>query len=168
MHIAKPIWSEIWLFNLHKHKFDIIVKTFKPGISIHADRICVHLLDRRLLDKSHNASDTSHYTPFCNRNVHICVHFCYKMVHCGIWDWCIVGFLLSLLVPDMSLHTQKLTWCLTQRKMLVSNNDLIWTCLHHKLYQLCHSQLFSNAWNGMFKRNKWNKKKKRKETNVHR
>ena len=18
--------------------------------------------------------------------------FCYKMVHCGIWDWCIVGF----------------------------------------------------------------------------
>ena len=25
--------------------------------------------------------------PFCNRN-----HFCYRMVHCGIWDNCIVGF----------------------------------------------------------------------------
>ena len=20
------------------------------------------------------------------------VHFCYKMVHCGTWDWCIMGF----------------------------------------------------------------------------
>ena len=34
----------------------------------------------------------SHNAPFCNRNVHICAHFCYKMLHCGIWDWCIVGF----------------------------------------------------------------------------
>ena len=28
----------------------------------------------------------------CNRNVHLCAHFCYKMVHCGIYAWCIVGF----------------------------------------------------------------------------
>ena len=34
----------------------------------------------------------SHNTPFCNRNVHTCAHFCYKMVHCGLWNWCIVGF----------------------------------------------------------------------------
>ena len=26
---------------------------------------------------------------FCNRNVHICAHFCYKMVHCGIFVYCI-------------------------------------------------------------------------------
>ena len=25
-------------------------------------------------------------TPCCNRNVHMCAHFCYKMVHWGIWD----------------------------------------------------------------------------------
>ena len=34
----------------------------------------------------------SHNTPFCNRNVNTCAHFCYKMVHCGIKDWCIVGY----------------------------------------------------------------------------
>ena len=34
----------------------------------------------------------SHYAPFCNRNVHTCAHFCYKVVNCGIWDWCIVEF----------------------------------------------------------------------------
>ena len=34
----------------------------------------------------------SHNTSFCNRNVHICAHFCYKILHCGIWDCCIVGF----------------------------------------------------------------------------
>ena len=34
----------------------------------------------------------SHNAPVCNRNVHTCAHFCYKMVHCGIWDWCIMEF----------------------------------------------------------------------------
>ena len=34
----------------------------------------------------------SHKAPFCNRNVHMCAHFCYKVVHCGIFVWCIVGF----------------------------------------------------------------------------
>ena len=32
----------------------------------------------------------SHNAPLCNRNVHMCAHFCYKLVHCGIWDLCIV------------------------------------------------------------------------------
>ena len=35
-----------------------------------------------------------HNAPFCSRNVHMCAHFCYKMVHCGtfvhtlrdLWD----------------------------------------------------------------------------------
>ena len=38
-----------------------------------------------LLHKSHNA-------PFRNRNVHTRAHFCYKILHCGIFVWCIVGF----------------------------------------------------------------------------
>ena len=36
----------------------------------------------------------SHNAPFCNRNVHMCAHFCYKMVHCRIIVWCIVGFVI--------------------------------------------------------------------------
>ena len=47
-----------------------------------------------------STSPTSLHTPapyptnaqFCNRNVRICAHFCYKTVHCGIFVWCIVGF----------------------------------------------------------------------------
>ena len=34
----------------------------------------------------------SHNAQFCNRDVHMCAHFCYKTVHCGMWDWCIVKF----------------------------------------------------------------------------
>ena len=34
----------------------------------------------------------SHNAPLCNRNVHTCAHFCYKVVLCGIYAWCIVGF----------------------------------------------------------------------------
>ena len=26
---------------------------------------------------------------FCDKNVLTRAHFCYKVVHCGIWDWCI-------------------------------------------------------------------------------
>ena len=48
--------------------------------------------------KSQNTSDMqiSHNASFCSRNVHTCAHFCYKMVHCGKWDWCIVGFALRV------------------------------------------------------------------------
>ena len=34
----------------------------------------------------------SHNATFCNRNVHMRAHFCYKMLHCGIWHRCILGF----------------------------------------------------------------------------
>ena len=37
-------------------------------------------------------SPISHNAPFCNRNVHMCAHFCYKIVHYGIFVQCIVGF----------------------------------------------------------------------------
>ena len=32
-------------------------------------------------------SSISQNAPFCNRNVHICAHFCYKVVHCWILVW---------------------------------------------------------------------------------
>ena len=48
---------------------------------------------------THQSQCTSPITPknapFCNKNVHICdicAHFCYKTVHCGMFVWCIVGF----------------------------------------------------------------------------
>ena len=34
----------------------------------------------------------SHNARPCNRNVHTCAHFCCKMVHRGIFVWCIVGY----------------------------------------------------------------------------
>ena len=29
--------------------------------------------------------------PQCIKQICTCAHFCYKRVHCGIWDWCIAG-----------------------------------------------------------------------------
>ena len=34
----------------------------------------------------------SHNASFCNRNVHMCAYFGYKMVHCALFVWCVVGF----------------------------------------------------------------------------
>ena len=45
-----------------------------------------------LLHKSHNAPvQISHNAPLCNRNVHMCAHFCYNMMHWGtILCWIVV------------------------------------------------------------------------------
>ena len=44
----------------------------------------------------------SHNASFCNRNVRTCAYFSYKLVHCGIWDWCIVGFVQQASVPRIN------------------------------------------------------------------
>ena len=41
----------------------------------------------------HCTSPRSHNSPFRDRNVHMYGHFCYKMVQCGVFVWCIVGFM---------------------------------------------------------------------------
>ena len=38
----------------------------------------------------HLTYSTMHH--FVNSNMHICSHFCNNIVHCGIWDWYIEGF----------------------------------------------------------------------------
>ena len=51
-----------------------------------------------MLDNRHVAQNPRrtrlifHNAPFCNRNVHACAHFCYKMKHRDIFVWCIAGF----------------------------------------------------------------------------
>ena len=50
-----------------------------------------------------------HNAPFCNRNVHTCVHFWYKMVHCGIWDCCIVGFVGLVYCSNLQLNIRVIT-----------------------------------------------------------
>ena len=66
-----------------------------------------------LLYKPHNALDkylTMHHsvTGICTR-----AHFCYKMVHCGIFVRCIVGFVRwCYSASNHSLAIQKHTYCL--------------------------------------------------------
>ena len=51
-------------------------------------------------------SPLSHNASFCNKNVHMCAHFCYKMVHCGyssnafwdVWECFVICIILSWLI----------------------------------------------------------------------
>ena len=64
----------------------------------------------------------SHNATFCDRNVHMCAHFCYKMLHCGIFVWCIVGFVRlvywtiiqeasgSSMIPNAARRTSNKAW----------------------------------------------------------
>ena len=54
----------------------------------------------------------SHNASFCNRNVHMCAHFCYKMVHCGIFARCVVQHItdnLGLKYWNIICYMQTLT-----------------------------------------------------------
>ena len=70
-------------------------RAFELSIVFKAFDHLIHSRPCDLIDpshKSHNASakyPTMHH--FCNINVHMCAHFCTKVGHCGIWDWCFVG-----------------------------------------------------------------------------
>ena len=51
---------------------------------------------------------------FCNRNVHMCAHFSYKMVHCGILGWCNVGFVQQVyLIKSVTVNTDSPAWSIT-------------------------------------------------------
>ena len=49
----------------------------------------------------------SHNALFCNGNVHMCAHFCYRMVHCDIFVWCIVGFVRWVYCSGSSLALRR-------------------------------------------------------------
>ena len=48
--------------------------------------------DRLVAQIPQCTSPIPHNTLFCNRNVHRCARFCYKIVHFGIFVWYHVGF----------------------------------------------------------------------------
>ena len=55
-------------------------------------------------------SPVSHSAPFCNRNVHMWAHFCCKMVHCGIFVWCIVELVRWVYCRWGLCHKTSLMW----------------------------------------------------------
>ena len=85
------------------------------------------LANRSISQISQYITEISHSASLCDRNVCMCTHFCYKVVHCGIWDRCIVGFVqqvywhaayLNLIIwvescgkSGLTLQIQTLVWC---------------------------------------------------------
>ena len=53
----------------------------------------------------------SHNAPSCNRNVHT---FCYKMVHCGMWDWCNMGFVQQVYWSLVYQGPMNINWHLSR------------------------------------------------------
>ena len=77
-------------------------------------RVLYHLVKSlQLVSRSSNSKrpisqcirQISHNALFSKRNVHICAHFCYKMVHCEIRDCCIVGFVNTSWICGIGLVT---------------------------------------------------------------
>ena len=55
----------------------------------------------------------SHNAPSCNRNVHTCAYFSYKIMYFGIWNWYIVGFVQQVYSATSSTRPSYTTAQLT-------------------------------------------------------
>ena len=101
------------------HRSHNALKTISHNIINKAVIEPSHRSHNALKTISHNALKTiSHNAPFCKRNVHTCAYFCYNMVHYGILNWCIVGFVQQ--VYTTYIHMQ-------------SNSDVGTNCyMHHE------------------------------------
>ena len=76
-------------------------------------RIITHLVCRSLylarqssywIDPSHKSHNALGTYPTMHQFVTECAHFCYKMVHCGIWEWCIVEFVQQVYCVPVLYH----------------------------------------------------------------
>ena len=96
-----------------------------PGIYTDHDNRPISQIPQCIHSISHNA-------PFCNRNVHMCAHFCYKMMHRGIFAGCIVGFvkwvysccshkhivlLMVMIMPLITAQLQRTDYLTSSRKL---------------------------------------------------
>ena len=79
---------------LHIPYHQLALCLYLVAIYIKIDGIVPH---RSISQIQQYITQISHNAPLCNRNVHTCAHFCYKVVHCRIWDRCIVGFVRCIL-----------------------------------------------------------------------
>ena len=76
----------------------------------------------------------SQNAPFCNRNVHTCAHFCYIILHCGIWDWCIVGFVILICLKRDTYTPRRLlmVWDICAESYLYIRFDYLQTSLEQR------------------------------------
>ena len=66
---------------------------YKSNRSIHCDLVVLYLIINRSVSQIPQCiNPISHNAPLYNRNVHMCANFCHKVVHSGIFIWCIMGF----------------------------------------------------------------------------
>ena len=88
----------------------------------------------------YNAMDkyaTMHHFVY-DGNVHTCANLCYKMVHCGIRDWCLVGFVPQvLLIVDRSI-----------RNISGLGHHTCYKILYHRCW--CAASWYRQAINGFF------------------
>ena len=108
------LWSIIvWHLDLHRHHFYCICQ-----LKFLDNEDCVKHANRPISQIPECICAISHNAPIYNRNMHICAHFCYQMVHCGIFFCCIVGFVRW--AYSTTNHDKRVTVC----PSLLSNRAL--------------------------------------------
>ena len=91
---------------------------------------------RRNVYQSWCSSPISHNALFCNWNVHTCGHFCYKMVHCGIFTDNIMRFLKLICSQSQSCNFSIIT--------LVC---VLWEACFRVVCNITHKIQFIFTWN---------------------
>ena len=93
--------------------------------------VCNNLQNKPVAQIPQCTTPISHNGPFCNTNVHVCGHFCYKMVHCGylcnaLWDLWDVSIMLEWLEDKQLTHWGRVMHiCVGNLTIFGSDNGLL-------------------------------------------
>ena len=160
------------------HKMPVIsICIFMTG------KVCIFLIfffwncprdsNRRIWEIPQYIRQITPNAPFCNRNLHTCAHFCYKMVHCQIWDYFFEGFVQQVYWWFNSIDSVNVQWQIGDNilpqpmviynqlgsidslqpnqawQRLLTNKYVITTLVPHYTLPtdyLCHSWLMGDLW----------------------
>ena len=89
--VRDDTWNVLNIQHTTPNSKDGIIQTPPPP-----DQVRARYHDRPISRIPQCIRQISHNVSFSDRNADTCAHFCYKMVHCGIRDWCIFGFVQKL------------------------------------------------------------------------
>ena len=99
-------WHGVIVISFHGGCIVLKNQTIEPALTRFTPWAAIQLINGLPIAQSLKSHNASHNALFCDKNVHTCVHFCYKKVHFWIQEWWIMG-----LVQQVYLHSVENSLC---------------------------------------------------------
>ena len=106
----KSFWLSLYIHHFRASMTNYLRWQWKDSYLKNGSKRPISQIPQCMRQMSHNA-------PFCNRNVHTCTFLLQNdalwdmgLLHCGIWDWCIMGFVKWVNCTSAGPYMSNIRW----------------------------------------------------------